>query len=222
MIWPAILLTMLRFRIKRHYIAIITASIALLSWILRIYLSVNSASAARIYNGLDTRADSLMIGCTIGIAIYSGLISKNAKRTVEKLLIRLCPISILCLLVLSIVARWDSPWMYYSGLTIVAILSSILVLDILINEQSVMRKFLLNRRLVWIGTISYSLYLWHYPIYRTMRAMKYDGFTTFIVGTILTFMLSIFSYYVIEKPILNFKPYFSQVRGKTKKIPREI
>jgi len=214
MIWPIILLTMLRFRIKRHYIAIITSSIALLAWMLRIYLSVNSASAERIYNGLDTRADALMIGCTIGIAIYSGLINENAKKTIEKLLISLCPISIFCLSMLSIVARWDSPWMSYLGFTIVEIMSSILVFDILINEQSVIRKFLLNVGFVWIGKISYSLYLWHYPIYRTMKAMKYDGFTTFIVGTILTFIMSMFSYYVIEKPILKFKTSFSHSHNK--------
>ena len=209
-VWPIILLMLLRVSKKRHHVVVIAAAIALFSWIFRIYLSMNAAPIERIYNGLDTRADALMVGCTLGVVLSSGLVSENAKKMLQKLLVVIAPLSMACLLAFSILSSWRNPWMYYCGFFIVELLTAALVLDILMNPQSIIRKLLAMRWLVWVGSISYGLYLWHYPIYRTISALGFHGLTIITVGSLVTFIVAALSYYAMERPILKFKKRFAR------------
>lgn len=52
---------------------------------------MNDATAERMYNGLDTRADALMVGCTLGVLISSSLISENIKEYLSKYLMVIAP-----------------------------------------------------------------------------------------------------------------------------------
>lgn len=210
-VWPIILLMLLRASEKRHHVVAIAAAIALLSWAFRIYLSINATPPERLYNGLDTRADALMVGCTLGVMLSSGLVSENAKNMLQKLLVVIAPLSVACLIAFSTLVHWRDPNMYYFGFFIVEILTAVLVLDILMNPQSIIRKLLAMRWLVWVGSISYGLYLWHYPIYRTMSALGFHGLTIISVGSFITFIVATLSYYVMEKPILTFKKHFARV-----------
>ena len=66
-------------------------------------------------------------------------------------------------------------------------------------------KILSSKLFVGIGLISYSLYLWHYPIFAFARIIDFtngDIFKELLVGLIV-FLLSILSYYLIEKPARN-------------------
>ena len=63
-------------------------------------------------------------------------------------------------------------------------------------------KFLCHKTLVWIGALSYSLYLWHWPVLAFLR--YYTGAEVLSVGfsllfILLTFVLSIASYYGVER-----------------------
>ncbi len=78
-LWPLTLLVMLRAFKNRWIIAIMTLSFALTSWILRIQLIQNGTTFNRLYNGLDTRADALMIGCALGVIISSDLLSNKIR-----------------------------------------------------------------------------------------------------------------------------------------------
>ncbi len=209
-IWPIILLTMLRVSNKRHLVLLTATAIALLSWILRVYLSVNAAALERLYNGLDTRADTLMVGCALGILLSSGLLSEKAKEILQKLLVVIAPISVAFLLAFFKLCDWRDPQMYYWGFIVVELLTAVLILDVLMNSRSIVKKFLAMRWLVWIGSISYGLYLWHYPIYRTMSALGFDVLTIITVGSLLTFIVAAFSYYLLEKPILKLKIRFNR------------
>lgn len=67
--------------------------------------------------------------------------------------------------------------------------------------------FLSNPLFASIGAISYSLYLWHWPIYQLMieisdvRAPKVNLTIYFCITLILT----VLTYFLIEKPIRNYK-----------------
>lgn len=65
-------------------------------------------------------------------------------------------------------------------------------------------KLLSSRLFVWIGLISYSLYLWHYPIFAFARVKdgapsEYDK----LEWIALTFLLSIVSFFMVERPFRN-------------------
>ncbi|MHB1246457.1 MAG: acyltransferase family protein [Sulfuriferula sp.] len=163
-IWPIVLLTLLRVFKNRNYVLVIAAAIALFSWFLRIYLLSNAVGPARLYNGLDTRADTLMIGCMLGVALSSGLVNDNAMKRLNTYFVFVAPLSMVCLLAFSVFSHWRASYMYYWGFFVIGFLTVILILDILTNPQSNIKKFFGMRWLVWVGSISYGLYLWHYPI----------------------------------------------------------
>lgn len=67
-------------------------------------------------------------------------------------------------------------------------------------------RWLSSSALVWVGSLSYSLYLWHWPVLAVLRYYTgeevLDGFYS-SVFVILTITLSIISYYGIERPLRN-------------------
>ena len=73
------------------------------------------------------------------------------------------------------------------------------------REQQWVTKMLASKPFVGIGLISYSLYLWHYPIFAFAR-IRGKIFYTFEDKLLLiaaTFVLSIVGYYLIEKTFRN-------------------
>ena len=210
-VWPVLLITLLRLFYKRYQVVFFVAAIAIISWIFRVYLLSSGATPERLYNGLDTRADALIIGCTVGMALTSDLLTrKNHIENLSKILIVLAPLSAACLLAFSIFSYWRTPWMYQFGFFFIGLLTAILVIDILINTKSIIRKLLGMKWIVWVGTISYGLYLWHYPIYRAMFELGYSSLTVITVGSLATFVVASFSYYVMEKPILKLKKLYKK------------
>jgi peptidoglycan/LPS O-acetylase OafA/YrhL len=72
------------------------------------------------------------------------------------------------------------------------------------DKEILINKILSNKILVFLGLISYSLYLWHYPIFAFGRITEFfgDGVSKKLI--LLTFIFSVFTYYLIEKPFRNF------------------
>ncbi len=208
-LWPVVLLTLLRIIKNRWYIVFASALVALFSWLLRLYLVMNDATVERVYNGLDTRADALMVGCTLGVLISSSLISENIKEYLSKYLIVIAPFSMICLLAFSIFSKWQDPRMYYLGFFVIELLTATLILDILVGKRSIVGKILAMKWLIWVGSVSYGLYLWHYPIFRTILALGFNHLTVILIGTILTLIVAACSYYFLERPILKFKKSFT-------------
>ena len=88
----------------------------------------------------------------------------------------------------------------YTFLSIVGV-SLIISFD---DKEILINKILANKILVFLGLISYSLYLWHYPIFAFGRITEFFGDGVSKKLFFLTFILSLFTYYLIEKPFRNF------------------
>lgn len=71
-----------------------------------------------------------------------------------------------------------------------------------INGTSQLARPLLLLPVQYIGKISYSLYLWHWPVYTLMRWTTGIDTTTYkIVAILLTILLATASYHLFETPI---------------------
>ena len=73
------------------------------------------------------------------------------------------------------------------------------------NNDELITRILSTKLLVGIGLISYSLYLWHYPIFTFYEITGFSQgslFKKLLLGIIIS-ALSIFSYYFIERPARN-------------------
>lgn len=82
------------------------------------------------------------------------------------------------------------------------------------SGPNVMRAALSNKILVFVGLISYSLYLWHWPIFSFLRYRQIElTFLTSMVAVIASFLLAFLTWKYVEQPIRNdgkitFRPAF--------------
>ncbi len=204
-LWPIMLILMLRFIKSRRKVAILTVCLALLSWGLRVLLALSGSSIDRLYNGLDTRVDTLLIGCALGVVLSSSLIGEKLQQVLSKLLLFLAPVSALLLVYFCYSLYWKSLQMYLWIYFVVELLAAILILAIFVSKGNVVNRLLSFRLFVWIGSISYGLYLWHWPVYRVMFIFKMDGRLVLLYGVPVTFVIATLSYYLMERPILKLK-----------------
>lgn len=63
---------------------------------------------------------------------------------------------------------------------------------------------LTNRPMTYVGDISYSLYLWHFPVIVLLAAvMPGRGARYYLLSVVITGTLSVLSYYVVEQAVLR-------------------
>lgn len=78
-LWPAILLCLLRVAPRKSLPQFVLFGAAL-SWLTRVLLFLGTtAGRERFFFGLDTRADSLLLGCAIAAALTSGAFRDSTK-----------------------------------------------------------------------------------------------------------------------------------------------
>jgi peptidoglycan/LPS O-acetylase OafA/YrhL len=79
------------------------------------------------------------------------------------------------------------------------------------NKDELITKILSTKLFVGVGLISYSLYLWHYPIFAFAKIENIKIFENNIyIYIFFSLVLSIFSFYVIERPFRNSKHRFKK------------
>tara|TARA_Y100000816_G_scaffold250570_1_gene200574 strand:- start:322 stop:1794 length:1473 start_codon:yes stop_codon:yes gene_type:complete len=89
-----------------------------------------------------------------------------------------------------------------SLLTLAPVLSTVCLICFCEEKKFFVNKFLASKILVYIGLISYSLYLWHYPIFVfTKKINLADNNIINFAAIILVFIVSALTYKFIEKPI---------------------
>jgi peptidoglycan/LPS O-acetylase OafA/YrhL len=80
------------------------------------------------------------------------------------------------------------------------------------NKDDIITKILSTKLFVGFGLISYSLYLWHYPIFAFARISDYGKFDFVKISIFIPILiLSVFTYYFIEKPARNKKFQFKYI-----------
>jgi peptidoglycan/LPS O-acetylase OafA/YrhL len=210
LMWPLLLIALLRLSTKRYQIVVAVILLAMLALGLRVSFYLDGAAFGRINNGLDTRSDGLMIGCSGGIIWASGFLHAASGAMVRKFLLFISPLAMAALAVCAMRVRLGDPRMILWGVILVELLVLVIILDVLMNPRSIVGKVLAMKWLVWIGMISYGLYLWHYPIYRTLANIGFPGLAGYVFCFLVPFAFAALSYYVIEKPVLRTKQRYAQ------------
>jgi len=210
LLWPLILIPLLKAPLPRRKLAALVLAGAILISLYRVALLAAGESIHRLSNGLDTRADGLLIGCSLALALSAaGVAGSNPRFHSVVLRSLLGPAALAGLAILALIAepvgRQTCGWQFLA----VAILSAALLYDS-VGPKSLLRPLLENPFLVWVGSISYGLYLWHLPIFVVFDYTENEPWKL-AVGAPLTFAAASVSYYLIEQPALRLK---SRFRGK--------
>ena len=91
-----------------------------------------------------------------------------------------------------------------------------------VTTSAIAGRLLGNRVLLWIGTRSYGLYLYHWPIYQMIRDVagnKLD-LREFVVAMVLTCVITELSYRYVETPIRKGQFTAMLRRARTNPSPR--
>jgi peptidoglycan/LPS O-acetylase OafA/YrhL len=208
-VWPVLLLFLLRRNSRNSLLCWILLGVVL-SVCLRVTLSLTLVNFPfhpnRLDVALDTRADSLLSGCLVGVLISSNLMPWSDK--FAKVLQWLAVVSGIGLLVLGIF--WvNSEWMVCVGWLLASIFAAILIAHLASASHGLTHWIFENPVLVYLGRISYGLYVWHFPILIFMQ--QFDLPWQHLIYLIPSFIVALASYYLIEKPCLRFKTRFAQV-----------
>lgn len=177
LLWPLILMLMHRFGMSKKAKTGLTAILFLISSLLMVGFSFSPGGLSRAYYGLDTRLSELLVGAFVALVQSEGRMS--SLRTVEQdgtlrsqvsgLLWGLAGFSLIAALVLLFLsADGNSRFLYRGGFQCVAITGGLLLV-ILEDEENFCSRLLGSRIFVHFGSISFSLYLLHYPLLAIMN-----------------------------------------------------
>jgi len=191
-IFPLILTILFKFfKNKLLKVFLILFSISLVSMI---YIFQKNESLA--FFSFFTRFWELLLGSIVSI-LYTH------KKKIQKTNHDFYSILGLLMIVFSIFFYNDSTKSPYIP-TLLPVLGTSLIIYFN-NENGYVYKILSLKYLVFLGLISYSLYLWHYPVFAIGRTTEFFGDGVSKKLFLITFILSLISYYIIEKPIKNKK-----------------
>jgi peptidoglycan/LPS O-acetylase OafA/YrhL len=187
LLWPA-LLVLLRRR-AMPWLLVAVACITL--W--RLHLTLAGAAFERTYNGFDTHADALLIGCVLAVLPNRAGLVRRAGRGV------VFPLGLLAGLALG--GPLYSVRTQAIGLSLSGLAAAWIVLAAL--DDGWFARVLSHRLVAYVGLISYGWYLWHYPLIQI--GAQYGGPAGKLVAAIGSLGVAMLSYHVIEAPFLRRK-----------------
>ena len=196
-IWPFALLFFLRSKHKIHFFAIF-GLIGILSFALGEFLFSHAPSFT--YYMLPTRAGELLLG-----GILAQFIIKKEKLEIPKVVVFM--VSLLGLLMIIVSLFLLSENSVFPGVR--ALLPTLGTAALIFSGHygnTAPNRLLKIKPMSWIGLISYSAYLWHWPI---LAFYHYGNFKITILSGIIIFFITLFiawlSYAYIETPARNSK-----------------
>ena len=151
------------------------------------FINFYSTNPASVYFLMPTRFWEMATGCLMFLGLQKRLKIQNFLEKIPPLLVLILIILVMCLPISA-----DS-----TSTVAVVILTSILIACL--KEKAFAYKVLTNSSVVYLGLISYSLYLWHWGIIVLARWSIGINRGTILPLILLTFIFSILSYELIEK-----------------------
>jgi len=160
-----------------------------------------------IYYGTHTRAAELLLGSALA-CLFGNRIERLAVNKVKPLS-TMYIVPLLGVIVLARFSSVDSPWVYSGALTAFAGVSVICLIAAI--QAGPVRSILSSSLLVRVGEVSYGLYLIHWPVIVWLNSERVDLQPTalFVLQVIVTVILTLVSYWLIEQPIRRRKVLLS-------------
>jgi peptidoglycan/LPS O-acetylase OafA/YrhL len=208
LVWPLLVLgaVWLARRTRRNAASLVLAvsavgSVASAGWMAALYRSGTSPS--RLYYGTDTHVQSILVGCALA-----------ALMTLTRMRVRR-PLATVAAALVACGLGWagctlgsSDPIAYEGGFLAVSLFTAILVAVVVTTPSSNAARLLSLPPLVYIGTISYGMYLWYFPLFEVIDRANTGlaGANLFLVRVAADVAVAAVSFHLLEQPIRQWKP----------------
>ncbi len=203
LIWPVVV-ALIAVRSRHAHRAVMTVCVvtSVLSLGLMIAL-FDPADPTRVYIGTDTRASSLLLG-----ALFAAAPMRRAALALASRLAGAFSI-VVGVVVVTIGLSWflidgpSSTWLFRGGLFAHSLCSAALVAACAARPAATASRWLGWAPLRVTGVLSYSLYLWHWPMYALLSEQRtgLSGWSLLVLRIAASFAAAAISKVVVEDPV---------------------
>jgi peptidoglycan/LPS O-acetylase OafA/YrhL len=203
LLWaPLFLLIIRRGSRKRGWIVALIGAALSLAWMAMLYHPDRDPS--RVYYGTDTRLAALLLGAALA-CIWSPERRHELAPRAPGWAIDGVGLGTLGVLVGAwIYVHEFRPLLYRGGFGIVAMVAAIAIGAAIHPRSRLLAGLLGSAPLRWLGKRSYSIYLWHWPVFAVTRPrldVTLDGVPLLLLRLGITIILAEGSFRLVERPL---------------------
>jgi peptidoglycan/LPS O-acetylase OafA/YrhL len=188
------------------------------------------SKADSLYLSTFTRSSGLLLGGAFAMVWRPLAIMRGPLRDARGMLdlVALAGLALLFLFAWTIhfvTPDGADPWLFRGGFLWTTI-ATLMMIAAVTHPRTITARFLGNPVLLWIGTRSYGLYLYHWPIYQIIRKVAGNplSWTQFAVAMGFTVVVTELSYTFVETPIRRREvgEWWDSLRRRRDPVPRQI
>jgi peptidoglycan/LPS O-acetylase OafA/YrhL len=180
-------------------LALVGAAVSLLL----LWVSWSPMDTNRAYFSTDTRIGPTLLGAALAVVVAG-----RPRRTgPTPPLLELLGLGALGWMALCTVAvDGIGPSYYHGGLASFAVATLVVIVAVTggpADRPGVLGRVIAWRPLAWLGTVSYGVYLWHWPVivYLTPERAHLDGLPLDLLRVAVTLGVAVLSFRFVEQPI---------------------
>lgn len=198
LVWPIVIFLIMKLKKVKTFLTIFVVVLMTLVAIRRTMLWHDNNFYLEILIRTDARLDSLLMGALLAVCFRYIQVSTK--------MLRWGAYASLPVFVLIAYQGPESPFFYTIGFTIVAMLAFIMIYAA-VEQAWGINRILEHKWLTFIGQISYGLYLWHFVVFTFLSKHFFVGprVMRISVGLLITFAITLLSWFFVEKPFLRLK-----------------
>jgi peptidoglycan/LPS O-acetylase OafA/YrhL len=210
LVWPLIVVVLVRRGWRPESLAIGAAVGALVVASLRVMV-VHEPGPVELLHGV-LRTDAMMLGSAIGVLFVTDR-ERLASMVAGSRVIWSAIAGLIAYIAYAEIGGRLGRASFSKDILFVGSISVAVLLARIVTRPGALSRALSSRPVVGVGKLSYSLYLVHYPVFRTLaRVGPEHGWSAAAIGWTASFGLALVSYALIERPALRFKGGASRPR----------
>jgi peptidoglycan/LPS O-acetylase OafA/YrhL len=216
LVWPLVVLAVMHlsrtFTRGLRVLLVLSVTGAIASVIEMALLYNPLANTTRIYFGTDTHAQSILVGSTLACVMTmiqmrrgkDGMAPESTSAWSRVLLVALGGAGLVGTYLLTSTLQGSSAFDYRGGFLVSALSAAAIITAAVCVPRGPITRGLSVRPLVWVGTVSYGAYLWHYPVYVFINSEQtgVSGLGLLALRFACTFAAATASFYLVERPVM--------------------